>query len=64
MQFIRYIMLVALKSMLLIILKGIVSLWNKISFAVVIMGHVPQFLSLHFAIFALFGAAGLVLCAF
>ena len=57
-------MFVALQSMLLLILKGIVLLWNKISFVIAIRGRVPYFLSLHFVTFASIGATRLVICAF
>ena len=57
-------MFVALQSMLLFTLKGVVLLWNNISFVVAIRGHVPHFLSLHFVTFASFGATRLVICVF
>ena len=57
-------MFVALQSMLLFIVKGIVLIWNKISYVVAIREHVPHFLSLHFVTFVSFGSTCLVICAF
>ena len=39
-------MFVALQSMLLFILKGIVLLWNKVSFVVAVRGHVYIFINI------------------
>ena len=60
---IRYITLLALQFMLPFILNGISPFLNMIALVVVIRGHVPHFVSLHFVIVCPFIVVASILCA-
>ena len=60
---IRYITFLALQFMLLFILNGISPFLNMIALVVVIRGHVPHFLSLHFVTVFSFIVVASILCA-
>ena len=59
----RYITFLALQFMLLFILNGISPFLNMIALVVVIRGHVPHFLSLHFVTVFSFIIVTPILCA-
>ena len=60
---IRYITFLALQFMLLFILNEFSPFLNMIALVVVIRGHVPHFLSLHFVTVFSFIVVASILCA-